>query len=175
MFPHAPQRPVTINNGWVMPAWYDIRSLARTPDREDARHIAEAAGMIQALIAREVQQVPSSRLALLGFSQGAAMSLHVGLRHPERLAGVGVLSGYLVVEDTVDSERNPANADTSFFFGHGARDAVVPIAKGRASRERLEMLGYPTEWVERPRMGHEVDPEEIAALGTWLQAVLPPQ
>lgn len=173
VFPHAPMRPVTINGGHVMPAWYDIKSLARTADREDAGHIREATVQIGDLIRREVTALPGAeRLVLLGFSQGAAMSLHVGTRSPETLAGIGVLSGYLVLDDTVQDERHTANARTSIFFGHGTRDAVVPVAKGRAAHQVMSELGNPCEWNDW-RIAHEVNGEEIDAIGDWLNRVLP--
>src|SRR5688500_11867993 len=102
VFPHAPPMPVTINNGYVMPSWYDIRSCDRVPDREDGDHVRQSADRVRALIAREVSRgVPEERIVLGGFSQGAAMTLYAGLRHPRALAGLVVLSGYLVLEDAL--------------------------------------------------------------------------
>jgi len=173
VFPHAPMRPVTINGGHVMPAWYDIKTLARTAEREDRTHIREAEKTIHDLIRREARALPGAeQVVLLGFSQGAAMSLHVGARYPETLAGIGVLSGYLVLEDTVQSERHAANANTSIFFGHGTRDGVVPVAKGRAAEQAMTALGNPCEWNDW-RIAHEVHKEEIDAIGDWLNRVLP--
>jgi phospholipase/carboxylesterase len=174
VFPHAPQRPVTINGGYVMPAWYDIRSLARTADREDVGHIRAAAGQLGALLDREAAPVGAARVVLLGFSQGAAMALHVGARYGGTLAGIGVLSGYLVMEDSLDAERGEANAATPFFFGHGTRDGVVPVARGRAAHARMTALGNPCGWHEWP-IAHEVHLPEIEAIAGWLGEVLPPR
>ena len=174
VFPHAPQRPVTINGGFVMPAWYDIKTLERGPGREDADDIVAASKQISALLDSEVERLGgrSQRLLLLGFSQGAAMSLHVGLRYPKTLAGVGCLSGYLVLEGRLEGERSAKNQATPVWFGHGTRDDVVPAAGGRHANERLQKLGYTTSWQDWP-MGHEVCLDELEALRDWFGAVLP--
>lgn len=171
VFPHAPSMPVTINGGHVMPAWYDILTWQRGPGREVAAHIHASADRIGALIAREQERgVPAERIVLAGFSQGAAMALHVGLRHPERLAGIVALSGYLVLEDTVAAERSAANASTPLFVGHGTEDDVVPIEGGRHTYEVLAE-GRDATW-RTYRMGHQVSPAEIVDLRTWLHARL---
>ena len=175
VLPHAPQRPVTINAGYVMPAWYDIRTLAVGPERENAEHIADATERIRDLVAAEkARGIPSERVALIGFSQGAAMSLHTGLRHPDRLAGIGVLSGYLVVEDRIDAEATQANASTPLLFCHGTRDGVVRVERGRRAHAWMTERGRPTEWHDWP-MAHEVVPDEIDVIGDWLRRVLPTQ
>ena len=172
VFPHAPVMPVTINNGYAMPAWYDIFA----PDlvrREDAAGIARSELAIEALIAREVARgIPARNIVLAGFSQGCAMTLHAGLRHPERLAGLMALSGYLPLASTLEAERHAANADTPIFMAHGRADPVVVLARAEASRQALEALGYKVQWHTYP-MPHSVHPQEIADISRFLQQVLP--
>ncbi len=172
VFPHAPVMPVTINNGYAMPAWYDIFA----PDlvrREDAAGIARSELAIEALIAREVARgIPARNIVLAGFSQGCAMTLHAGLRHPERLAGLMALSGYLPLAGTLEAERHAANADTPIFMAHGTADPVVVLARAEASRQALEALGYKVQWHTYP-MPHSVHPQEIADISRFLQQVLP--
>jgi phospholipase/carboxylesterase len=175
VFPHAPAMPVTINGGFVMPAWYDIRSLDRAPDREDAEDIRVSAECIAELLEREIDRgIPAERIVLAGFSQGAAMALHVGLRFPERLAGIVVLSGYMVLPETLAAEWNAANRDTPVLFGHGRHDDLVPMASGREAFDRVQRHRPPahTSWHEFP-IGHEVDDAEIDVVARWLQAKLP--
>jgi len=177
VFPHAPSLPVTINGGWVMPAWYDIRSLAFDhAAREDETHIAESAQRIVALVEREkARGIPADRIVLGGFSQGAAMALHVGLRYPETLAGILALSGYLVLGDRVATERHPANRSTPTLVCHGIVDDVVPIRAGRASVAELRRTAAEDaviDWRQYP-MGHEVSPDELADVGAWLRERLP--
>ncbi len=171
VLPHAPPRPVTINNGYVMPAWYDILGMDFTA-AEDAAGIEQSRQRIEALIARErARGVPAGRLVLAGFSQGGAIALHTGLRHPEPLAGILALSTYLPLADRLPDERHPANADTPIFMAHGLHDPVVPLPLAEASRQRLETLGYRIEWHTYP-MEHGVCSEEIADLRAWLLRVL---
>lgn len=172
VFPHAPRIPVTINMGMVMPAWYDITSLdARGQDEPGITRSAQAIG---ALIARERDRgVAAERIVLAGFSQGGAMALHVGLRHPERLAGIMVLSAYLLLPDTLDHEANDANRQTPIFQGHGLYDPMVRLAYGERSRDLLVERGYPVAWHDYP-MEHSVVPDEIADIGRWLARVLAP-
>lgn len=175
VFPHAPRLPVTINGGWVMPAWYDIRSLSfDDSEREDEVHIAESSARITALVERErARGIPSERIVLGGFSQGAAMALHVGLRYPERLAGLLALSGYLLLHDRIERERSEANRTTPALLCHGFVDTVVPISAGRASAAvlRASAPDASVEWHEYP-IGHEVSPEELVTVGAWLRARL---
>jgi len=171
VFPHAPARPVTINMGLIMPAWYDIRGgdLRRDQDRDG---IHRSAAQVSALLARENERgVPSGRIVLAGFSQGGAIALHVGLRHPDRLAGIMALSTYLVCEEDLEAGRAEANAGNAIFAAHGRFDPMVPPARGEAARDRLRELGYAVTWRDYP-MGHEVCPEEIAEIGGWLAARL---
>jgi phospholipase/carboxylesterase len=171
VFPHAPVQPVTINNGMSMRAWYDIVAddLAR---REDERGVRASQGLVEALVARERERgVPAARIVLAGFSQGGAISLQTGLRHPERLAGIMALSTYVPIAATLEAERNAANADVPIFMAHGTQDPIIPLANARRSRELLERLGYPVEWHEYA-MPHSVSPQEIDDIGAWLRRVL---
>jgi len=177
IFPHAPAIPVTINQGWVMPAWYDIKSLDHRKGREDPAELRASGQRIAALIARERSRgVPSERIVLAGFSQGGAMALHVGLRYPDPLAGLLVLSAYLVVPEALDAEQSPANRGTPIFFCHGENDSVVPVTAGRRSAERVAAAapGRDLRWQEYP-IDHEVSLPEIAAIAAWLGERLPPR
>jgi phospholipase/carboxylesterase len=171
VFPHAPVQAVTINNGMSMRAWYDIVAddLAR---REDERGVRASQGLVEALVARERERgVAAGRIVLAGFSQGGAISLQTGLRHPERLAGIMALSTYVPIAATLEAERNAANADVPIFMAHGTQDPIIPLANARRSRELLERLGYPVEWHEYA-MPHSVSPQEIDDIGAWLRRVL---
>lgn len=171
LFPHAPKIPVTINNGWVMPAWYDI--LTSDLDRRvDEAGIRASAARVRALVARErALGIPSERIVLAGFSQGGAVALVEGLRHPEPLAGVLALSTYLLLDDSLEAERNGGGAAPPIFMAHGTQDPMVPLAAGSTARDRLRELGYLVDWQEYP-MEHEVCMEEIRAAGAWLHRVL---
>ncbi|HVR53492.1 MAG TPA: dienelactone hydrolase family protein [Pseudorhodoferax sp.] len=172
VFPHAPVMPVSINNGYAMPAWYDIYQ-PEPVRREDADGIARSARAIEALIAREVARgIPARRIVLAGFSQGCAMTLHTGLRHPERLAGLIALSGYLPLAATLAAERHPANFATPIFMAHGSEDPMVVLPRAEASRDALQALGYAVQWHTYP-MPHSVHPREIADISAFLQQVLP--
>ena len=171
VLPHAPMRKVTINAGYVMRAWYDIlgTELVRVEDEAGLRASVQE---VQALIAREnARGVPSRRIVLAGFSQGCAMTLLTGVRHGERLAGLAGLSGYLPLAATTAAERSAANRDVPIFQAHGLHDAMIPVQRGRASRDALQALGYPVEWHEYP-MEHSLCLEEVADLNAWLLRVL---
>ncbi len=171
LFPSAPSMPVTINGGYVMPAWYDIlgADLAKREDEAGLRHSQAA---IEALIAHEKSRgMPAHRIVVAGFSQGCALALMTGLRHSERLAGIAGLSGYLPLADKTAAERSAANQDVPIFLAHGSRDGVVLLPRATASRDALTALGYPVEWHEY-LMEHSVCPQEIADLGRWLRRVL---
>lgn len=171
VFPHAPMMPVTINNGYVMRAWYDIRN-ADLAQREDEDGLRQSMAMINALIDREIERgIPSEKIVLMGFSQGCAMTLMTGLRQPQKLAGLIGLSGYLPIAATTEAERNPANQDTPIFLAHGRLDPVVPIDRAIASRDLLQQLGHSVEWHEYP-IPHSVSPEEIADIDVFLKKVL---
>ena len=171
VLPHAPAIPVTINGGYVMPAWYDILG-ADLAKREDEAGLRLSRASIESLISREkARGIPSHRIVLAGFSQGCAMALLTGLRHEERLAGIVGLSGYLPLAATTAAERSGANTVTPIFLAHGKMDPVVPIDRAIASRDLLESLGHAVEWHEYP-MAHSVCMEEIADLNQWLLGVL---
>lgn len=168
VFPHAPLRPVTVNNGYVMRAWYDIKSF--TPEgRADTAGLAGAGRRIEDYLRREAEQgVPASRVVLAGFSQGGAVALHAGLRQPQRLAGIIGLSSYLPFSQSLATERASVNADVPILMCHGREDPIVLYSMGTESRDALEAQGYPVEWHEYP-MQHEVCAEEIAVVGRWLR------
>ena len=171
LFPSAPSMPVTLNGGYVMPAWYDIlgTDLVR---REDEGGLRQARSAIDGLIANEiVRGIAAHRIVVAGFSQGCAMALMTGLRFGQRLAGIAALSGYLPLAATTAAERSAANADVPIFMAHGTRDGVVPMARAEASRDALQALGYRVDWHPYP-MEHSVCPQEIADLQAWLVRVL---
>ncbi len=171
VFPHAPMRPVTINGGYVMRAWYDIRDDDGVR-REDPAGVRASQRAIEALIAREKERgVPAAAIVLAGFSQGGAMALHTALRHTERLAGVMALSCSLPLSDTLAGEAAPANRDVAIFMAHGTHDPMIPMARALRAREVLTGLGYRLEWHEYP-MPHSVCVEELAHIGAWLAKVL---
>ncbi len=171
VFPHAPTMPVSINNGYVMPAWYDIKN-ADLVRQEDPAGIHASARAIEALVAHEVARgIAPERIVLAGFSQGCAMALHTGLRHSARLAGIMALSGYLPLADTLATERHPANFTTPIYMAHGTADPVVPLARAEASRQALLALGHPVQWHTYP-MPHSVHPQEVADISAFLQSVL---
>ena len=172
VFPHAPMRPVTINGGYVMRAWYDIRDDGGVR-REDAAGVRASQKAIEALIAREKERgVPAAAIVLAGFSQGGAMALHTALRHPDRLAGVMALSCSLPLAEALAAEAAPANRDVPIFMAHGTHDPMIPMARALRARETLAGLGYRLEWHEYP-MPHSVCREEIRDISAWLATVLP--
>lgn len=167
VFPHAPVRPVTINNGMSMRAWYDIAAFDLNA-RQDEAGMRASIGEVETLIEREhIRGVPSERIVLAGFSQGGAIALAAGLRHPQRLAGIVALSTYLPLHAALAGERSAANAATPIFWGHGSVDPVVVLQRGIDSRDLLQSLGYALEWHTYP-MAHAVCPEEIGDLRRWL-------
>ena len=171
VFPRAPVRPVTINGGQPMRAWYDIlgTDLVR---REDEAGLRESMALVQQLLQREeARGMPSERIVLAGFSQGCAITLGAGLRHGKRLAGLVGLSGYMPLAATTEAERHAANATTPVFLAHGRSDGVVPLARGAAARDQLQALGQPVEWHDYP-MQHSVCLEEVQDLERWLLGVL---
>ena len=171
LFPRAPVRPVTINGGNRMRAWYDILGMDLVR-REDEGGLRESMRLVHQLIDNEVARgVPARRIVLGGFSQGCAVTLGAGLRYPARLAGLAALSGYVPLADSTAAERSPANRDTPVFQAHGRNDGVIPVARGSAGRDLLKGLGQPVEWHEYP-MEHSVCMEEVQALQQWLRRVL---
>lgn len=171
VFPHAPVRPVTLNGGMPMRAWYDIRELS-TAGRQDVAGTRESAARIGDLVAREMGRGrPASRIILAGFSQGGAIALHTALRHPQRLGGILALSTYLPLHESVAAEASAANRDIPILMCHGLHDPVLPYALGELSRDALTSLGHSVEWKAYP-MQHEVCRPEIADISAWLAARL---
>ena len=171
VFPHAPMRPVTINGGFVMRAWYDI-AYQELAFKEDERGLRESQKLIEELIVREnTRSIPSSRIVLAGFSQGGVLALQTGLRQSKLLAGLMALSSYLPMSPMIEVERNAASNSVPIFMGHGITDNIVPLALGRMSRDTLIKLGYEVEW-HQYTMPHSVCPEELADIGVWLKRVL---
>jgi phospholipase/carboxylesterase len=171
VFPHAETMPVTVNGGYVMRAWYDI-SNADLVRREDEGGLRRSQAQIEALIDREkARGIRAERIILAGFSQGCAMALQTGLRHPEKLAGLMCLSGYVPLSTTVAHERSEASIDTPVFMVHGRQDGVIPIARAEQSRDLLKSIGYQVEWHDYP-MQHSLCQEEVDHIGAWLKKVL---
>lgn len=169
VFPNAPHIPVSVNGGYVMPAWYDIRS-ADLLNREDEAGLRASQRAIEELIAIE-RAAGIQKIVLAGFSQGCAMALQTGLRQADALAGLMCLSGYLPLHQTVDAERAAANQNVPIFMAHGRADPVVPIHRAVQSRDLLTGLGYQIAWHEYD-MPHSVCLEEIADIGNWLRKIL---
>lgn len=171
VFPHAPMRPVTLNGGYVMRAWYDIQGLERHFS-EDEVGIEQSRAEVGALIRRENERgIASERIAVAGFSQGGAIALHVGTRSIERLAGVMSLSAYLILAGRFATEHSAANLTTPFFLAHGTQDPVVHPQRGEESCQLLRAAGYAVEW-HTYRMPHSLCPEEVADIAAWLRRVL---
>ena len=171
IFPHARPRPVTLNNGYVMRAWYDIRTLGGS-GAEDEAGIRESAQVIGGYIKEQnAAGITSDRIVVAGFSQGGAIALQTILRYPQRLAGAMALSTYLPLRNTVAAEASATNRDLPILMCHGVYDGVVPAAMGVASRDALLQLGYLVEWHSYP-MEHSVSAQEIADISSWLQTRL---
>ncbi|MCS0611897.1 alpha/beta hydrolase [Massilia kyonggiensis] len=171
IFPHANTMPVTINNGYVMRSWYDITGL-ELGRREDENGLRASQKDIEAFIEREkARGIPASRIILAGFSQGCAMAIQTGLRHPEPLAGLLCLSGYVPLSANVATERTDAGKSTPIFMAHGRYDNVVPFNRAEASRDLLVSLGYQVEWHEYA-MQHTLCLEEVQHISAWLKKVL---
>ena len=167
IFPHAPIRPVTINQGMRMRAWYDILQLGGGP--EDEKGLRASQKLTEELV--RAQGLPANRIVLAGFSQGGAIALLTALRYPERLAGVMALSTYLPLAPTLATERSPANRDLPVFMAHGRYDDLIPMPRAQASRQALETLGYAVEWHDYP-MPHSVCAPELADISAFLARVL---
>ncbi len=171
VFPHAATIPVTINGGYVMRAWYDIlgTDIAK---REDETGLRLSQTQIEQLIEQEkARGIPAERIILAGFSQGCAMALQVGLRYPEKLAGLLCLSGYVPLRDVVADERHGANHNTPIYLAHGRADPIISIDRAEQSRDLLLSMGYQVEWHEY-MMQHSVCQEEIIDIGNWLRKIL---
>ncbi|MBC5767387.1 alpha/beta hydrolase [Ramlibacter albus] len=171
VFPSAPVRPVTINGGYRMRAWYDILGTEST-GRQDEAGLRESLAIVEQLIAHEKERgIAANRIVVAGFSQGCAMALMTGVRHAQALAGIVGMSGYLPLAAQTAAERSPANAKTPIFLAHGTQDEIVVFERGLQSRDQLRALGYDVEWHEYP-MGHSVCMEEIRDLEAFLNRVL---
>ncbi len=170
VFPHAPVRPVTLNQGMRMRAWYDIYRLGGGPEDEDGIRASQA--LVEKLMEAEKRKgIAPARIVLAGFSQGGAIALQTALRSAERLAGVLALSTYLPLNDKLPAERSESNRDLPIFMAHGTYDDVIPVARAEQSRQLLEKLGYPVQWHAYP-MPHSVCAEEIGAISAFLREVL---
>jgi len=171
VFPHAPMRPVTLNGGMVMRAWFDILA-AGFPRRVDMEGFLESVGHLERLIEEENRRgVPPERIVLAGFSQGGSIALHTGLRYEKPLAGILALSTYLPTLDSLSGEMSRANGQIPIKMAHGFMDPMVPLENAQEARDELVRLGYPVEWSQYP-MGHAVCPEEIDDVRSWLVRVL---
>ncbi|MDN4503063.1 dienelactone hydrolase family protein [Alteromonadaceae bacterium BrNp21-10] len=171
VFPHAPVRPVTINNGMPMRAWYDIKSM-ELDKRADATGVRESADLVEALILQEIAAgIPANKIVLAGFSQGGVIALHLGTRFNQQLAGIMALSTYMSEPDTLTNEASEANKSTPILMCHGRMDDVVPMTFGRQALNQLEANHYPVEWHDYP-MQHNVCAEEILKISQWLQSRL---
>ena len=172
VLPHAPTRPVTINGGYVMRAWYDVVGTDMSK-RADEAGIRDSQARVEQLVAREKSRgVAASRIVLAGFSQGGVIALQAGLRHSERLAGIMALSTYLAMPDALDTEASAANRGVPIFMAHGTGDQMIRLSWAEASRGELERRGYPAEWHTYP-MQHSVCLEEVHDIGAWLRRILP--
>lgn len=172
IFPHAPVRKVTINNGMPMRAWYDIFSLGRM-DKQDDAGIRDSEALVRGFIQSQLDAgIPANRIVIAGFSQGGAIALHTALRYPQRLAGLLPLSTYLPLNDKLAAEATAINRDLPILMCHGDFDGVLPMVLGESSAEILRAQGYTVDWRHYP-MQHQVCAEEIEAIGDWLREILP--
>ena len=172
VFPHAPRIPVSINQGFVMRAWYDIRAadINSEPDEKGIRASAELAGE---LIEDEIGNgIDADRIVLAGFSQGGAIALQAGLRYSKPLAGILALSTYLPLAQSLEGEASDANAQTPIFLAHGSADTVIPVDLARESHALLQQQGFEVEWHEYKGMPHSVSEQEIFHIAEWLERVL---
>ena len=171
IFPNAPMRPITLNGGLVMRAWYDICAMDLSV-REDEAGIRSSEAFIHRLIEDQIKNnISPQKIILVGFSQGGALALHTGVRYPQRLGGVASLSGYLVLSDLLKKEKHEANQSLSIFMAHGIVDPVVPYVLGQRSLTFLKGAGFSPKWHTYP-MGHQVCPQELVDLSSWIHNVL---
>ena len=169
IFPQAPTRPITINNGQVMPGWYDI-SMAELHRKPDEAGVRQSQAAIEQLIRREIERgIPADKIILAGFSQGGAIALQTGLRCREALGGIMALSTYLTLDDSLAAEATIANANIPILMAHGTQDPLIPLSLAVASRTKMEARGYKVEWREYP-MPHSICMEEVEDIGGWIQA-----
>lgn len=173
IFPHAPERPIAVNMGYEMRAWFDIYGSFEAGDAEDAEGIEESKELITKLIQMEKDRgVPTERIILAGFSQGCAMALHTGLTSPEKLGGVIGLSGYIPMIQSFPDARSEANQKTPVFLAHGIEDEVVPFGRGESSFKVLKELDYDVEWHPYPMMPHTLTMDELQDISKWLHQVI---
>jgi phospholipase/carboxylesterase len=173
VFPNAPVRPITVNAGYPMRAWFDIIGFGEGFPQDEAGIRASAATIRQLIQAQNARGIPTNRIVLAGFSQGAAMAVFTGTRYPERLAGILALSGFPLLAATLDAEAHEANTGTPVFIGHGIQDPLVPLRRGEEVKKALEARGHPVEWHAYP-MPHSVSPEEVRDIASWLHRQLAP-
>lgn len=167
VFPQAPDRPITVNGGYVMPGWYDIKGVDLA-DKEDLPGITESQKTLEGLIADQVAQgIPSEHIILAGFSQGGAVAYYTGVRSSHKLAGILALSTYLPFARNTQNEQSGVNSATPIMAMHGEQDPVVPISAGKLSADSLKALGYPVEW-KVYTMDHSVIPEQLTEIGAWI-------
>jgi len=172
IFPHAPVRPVTINNGMEMRAWYDIALMNDISRQPDERSIRESQGMVEELITRESQRgIDPDHIVLAGFSQGGVIALQAGLRYRAPLAGIIALSTYLALDESLDAEAQAANREVPILMAHGTQDQVIPVQLAERSRDALTRRGYKVDWQSYP-MPHSVCAEEVEEIGEFLMATL---
>ena len=172
IFPHAPMMPVTINQGFVMRAWFDIRT-ADISAEPDEKGIRASAGLVGEMVDEQIAGgIAAERIVLAGFSQGGAIVLQAGLRYHRQLAGILALSTYLPLAAALDGERSDANRNTPVLMAHGSADPVIPIDLARRSHDTLAALEYDVEWHEYQGMPHSVSEQEIYHIAEWLERVL---
>ncbi|MCP3687813.1 MAG: carboxylesterase [Gammaproteobacteria bacterium] len=172
IFPHAPMMPVTLNQGFVMRAWYDVTSadIAAEPDEPNIR---KSAAMVNRMIDEQINAgIMASRIVLAGFSQGGAIVLQAGLRQTSKLAGIMALSTYLTLPQSLASEKSAINQDIPIFLAHGSIDQVIPVDLAYSTRGQLEKAGYQVEWQEYEHMPHSVSLDEINHISVWLTRIL---
>lgn len=174
IFPHASFRPVTLNGGYIMRAWYDI-AMSERGFEQNLEHIRESEITVQGLIESEIRRgIAGDRILLAGFSQGGAMALHTGLRYSRRLAGILSLSAPVPHAETLLAEIHPVNAATPIFMAHGTEDSLIPFSMAQQTKQRLQARGLEVEW-HSYAMGHTVSAEEIRDIARWFSRVLPPR
>lgn len=172
IFPHAPMMPVTINQGFVMRAWYDIKS-AEISSHPDEANIRSSAELVNTMVDEQIASgIEANRIILAGFSQGGAIVLQAGLRQTHALAGIMALSTYLPLPEKLADEKTEANQNIPIFLAHGAIDQVIPVELAYATRGQLEKAGYKPEWHEYEHMPHSVSLDEINHISAWLQKIL---
>lgn len=174
IFPHAPQRPVTINGGLVMPSWYDILSLGEIRE-VDWKQVEQSVADLEAFLKREEEHgIPSKRVVLAGFSQGGAITLQTALHLKQKLAGIMALSTYLFAPETIPNAADTANSNTPILMHHGLYDPVVPLTLAERSQAALKKQAFAINWQTWP-MQHGVCPEQIAVIGQWLRSIFDAQ